>query len=77
MRYKVHHTPLAKADRSYRRTCSQARETLGNHNRDSGRPEKLRVSLWWVLTRPRNSPQAGLKDLPSLAFHHPGLIRTR
>lgn len=69
---RLHHARLAKAGRSYRRTCRQAQETgetLWDYNRNSGRPKKLRVCFWWVLTRPRISPQAaGLKTSPLRDF---------
>lgn len=83
MRYKIHHTPLAKADRSYRRTCSQAQETSRGPQHKFG-PAKEAQGLILVGVDPtakfstrRAWEVAGKTSLPSSGSHHPGLIRTR
>lgn len=79
MGYKIHHTPLAKADRSYRRTCSQAQETAWGPQHKFG-PAKEAQGLILVGVDPTakfSTGGPGKTSLPSSGFHHPGLIRTR
>jgi hypothetical protein len=64
MRDKVHHAPLAKADRGYRRTCSQAEDPLGPQQKFGPAREARGLILVGVDPTARFST-GGTQDLPS------------
>ena len=64
MRDKVHHAPLAKADRGYRRTCSQAEDPLGPQQKFGPAREARGLILVGVELTARFST-GGTQDLPS------------